>query len=60
MTITVNGAQFKSVKQPVAYLTITYDIASMYVHLAQQGGGGTTIDGTVTVYSFYDLQISPK
>lgn len=36
--------------------TQTYDIASVYVHETQQGGGGTTIDGTVTAYSFYGLR----
>ena len=34
----------------------TYDIASVYVYETQQGGGGTTIDGTVTAYSFYGLE----
>lgn len=34
----------------------TFDIASVYVFEAQQGGGGTTVDGTVTAYSFYGLQ----
>lgn len=34
----------------------TYDVASVYVYEAQQGGGGTTIDGTVTAYSFYGLE----
>lgn len=34
-------------------LSETYDIASVYVHQTQQGGGGTTVDGTVTAYSFY-------
>lgn len=44
MTISVNGIEK------------TYDIASVYVYEAQQGGGGVTIDGTVTVYSFYGLK----
>jgi hypothetical protein len=34
----------------------TMDIASVYVYEAQQGGGGVTVDGTVTVYSFYGLK----
>ncbi|KAJ5552407.1 hypothetical protein N7494_001785 [Penicillium frequentans] len=55
MTITVNGGNLKGTKQSAASLTKTYDIASVYVYLAQQGGGGTTIDGTVTAYSFYGL-----
>lgn len=33
----------------------SFDIASVYVYEAQQGGGGTTVDGTVTAYSFYGL-----
>lgn len=33
-----------------------YDIASVYVYEAQQGGGGKTVDGTVTAYSFYGLK----
>ncbi len=37
-------------------LSKTYDIASVYVYEAQQGGGGTTVDGTVTAYSFYGLK----
>ena len=35
--------------------TKTYSIASVYVYEAQQGGGGTTVDGTVTAFSFYGL-----
>ena len=31
----------------------TYDIASVYIYMVQQGGGGETIDGTVTAYSYY-------
>lgn len=47
MTISVNKGKAKAEK--------TYDIGSVYVYEAQQGGGGTTIDGTVTAYSFYGL-----
>ncbi|MCV2394398.1 hypothetical protein OEB99_08755 [Actinotalea sp. M2MS4P-6] len=36
-----------------ATLQASYDAVSVYVYEAQQGGGGTTIDGTVTAYSFY-------
>ena len=32
------------------------EVASVYVFEAQQGGGGTTVDGTVTAYSFYGLK----
>lgn len=35
--------------------TQDFDIASVYAYEAQQGGGGTTVDGTVTAYSFYGL-----
>lgn len=31
----------------------TFDVASVYVYLVQQGGGGVTVDGTITAYSFY-------
>lgn len=36
--------------------SMTYDIASVYVYEAQQGGGGTTVYGTVTAYSFYGFK----
>ncbi|MDO4274472.1 MAG: hypothetical protein Q4D16_12445 [Eubacteriales bacterium] len=44
MTIDVDGT---------AKASETYDIGSVYVYEAQQGGGGQTVDGTVTAYSFY-------
>ncbi len=47
MTIEVNGEH--------ASASETFDIASVYVYEAQQGGGGQTVDGTVTAYSFYGL-----
>ena len=48
MTVTVDGE------------SETMPIGSVYVYEAQQGGGGTTVDGTVTVYSFYGLKdVSP-
>lgn len=47
MTIEVNGTN--------AAASQTFDIASVYVYEAQQGGGGQTVDGTVTAYSFYGL-----
>lgn len=31
----------------------TFDIASVYVYMVQQGGGGVTVDGTITAYSYY-------
>lgn len=31
----------------------TFDVASVYVYMVQQGGGGVTVDGTVTAYSYY-------
>lgn len=30
-----------------------YDIASVYTNMVQSGGGGVTIDGTITAYSYY-------
>ncbi|MBE6164615.1 MAG: hypothetical protein E7156_04780 [Streptococcus gallolyticus] len=33
----------------------TYDIASVYVNMVQSGGGATTVDGTVTAYSYYGI-----
>lgn len=47
MKISVNASSASSEK--------IYDIASVYVHETQQGGGGETKDGTVTAYSFYGL-----
>ena len=46
MTITVSGG---------AEASADYEIGSVYVYEAQQGGGGKTVDGTVTAYSFYGL-----
>ncbi len=31
----------------------TFDVASVFVYMVQQGGGGVTVDGTVTAYSYY-------
>ncbi|MCD8023353.1 MAG: hypothetical protein LUF30_10440 [Lachnospiraceae bacterium] len=36
--------------------TGTFDVGSVYLYEAQQGGGGTTVDGTVTAYSFYGFE----
>lgn len=47
MTIEVNGEGAAAAQ--------TFDIGSVYVYEAQQGGGGQTVDGTVTAYSFYGL-----
>ena len=45
MTIAVDGAGLSA--------TQTYDIASVYAYMLQQGGGGLTVDGTCTAYSYY-------
>lgn len=37
-------------------LSTAHDIVSVYVYEAQQGGGGITVDGTVTAFSFYGLE----
>lgn len=55
MEVSVDSTNLKGAEIPVAELASTYDIYSVYVYIAQQGGGGTTIDGTVTAYSFYGL-----
>lgn len=34
----------------------TYPIDSVYAYIVQQGGGGVTVDGTVTAYSYYGLK----
>lgn len=34
----------------------TFDIASVFVYMVQQGGGGVTVDGTVTAYSYYGFE----
>ena len=44
MTIAVDGAGLSA--------TQTYDIASVYAYMLQQGGG-LTVDGTCTAYSYY-------
>lgn len=31
----------------------TFEVASVFVYMVQQGGGGVTVDGTVTAYSYY-------
>ncbi|TIC80012.1 hypothetical protein E8D37_15370 [Nocardioides sp. GY 10127] len=50
MTVSVDGAAVGSTA-----VSKTYDIGSVYAYEAQQGGGGTTVDGTVVAYSFYGL-----
>ena len=45
MTIAVDGAGLSA--------TQTYDIASVYAYMLQQGGGGLSVDGTCTAYSYY-------
>ncbi|MCD7929679.1 MAG: hypothetical protein LUF86_05920, partial [Clostridiales bacterium] len=45
MTITVDGDGLTASK--------TYDVDSVYIYMVQQGGGGVTVDGTVTTYSYY-------
>lgn len=55
MSLTVNPVHLAGAT-PATGLQQTYDdIASVYAYMAQQGGGGTTIEGTVTAYSFYGL-----
>lgn len=48
MTIEVNGAGLTASE--------TFDIASVYAYMVQQGGGGITVDGTVTAYSYYGYE----
>lgn len=55
LNITVDPAALKGKHVSSAALSTSYDITSVYVYLAQQGGGGTMIDGTVTAYSYYGL-----
>ena len=45
MTIAVDGAGLSAMQ--------TYDIASVYAYMLQQGGGGLSVDGTCTAYSYY-------
>ncbi|MCY7171605.1 hypothetical protein MK516_03595 [Streptococcus gallolyticus subsp. gallolyticus] len=44
-----------SVKTEGDTISQTYDIASVYVNMVQSGGGATTVDGTVTAYSYYGI-----
>ncbi|MDR1791676.1 MAG: Ig-like domain repeat protein [Propionibacteriaceae bacterium] len=53
MTVSVDTSVLTGT--PVTSATQNYNIASVWVYEAQQGGGGTTVDGTVTAYSFYGL-----
>ncbi|MCD8189182.1 MAG: hypothetical protein LUD78_03010, partial [Clostridiales bacterium] len=48
MTITVDGDGLTASK--------TYDVDSVYIYMVQQGGGGVTVDGTVTTYSYYGFE----
>lgn len=48
MTIAVDGSGVTASQ--------TYDIASVYAYMVQQGGGGITVDGTVTAYSYYGYE----
>ncbi|MGN1019743.1 MAG: hypothetical protein ACI4O7_05165 [Aristaeellaceae bacterium] len=48
MTIEVDGAGLTASR--------TYDIASVYAYMLQQGGGGLTVDGTCTAYSYYGYE----
>lgn len=45
MTISVDADGLEAEK--------TVDVASVFVYMVQQGGGGVTVDGTVTAYSYY-------
>jgi hypothetical protein len=54
LDVKVSPAHLKGDKSK-APASSSYDITSVYVYEAQQGGGGTTVDGTVTAYSFYGL-----
>ncbi|MFT4082653.1 MAG: hypothetical protein QM638_08710 [Nocardioides sp.] len=57
MSVTVSAKHLRHASGLVATdLSASYDISSVYVYEAQQGGGGTTVDGTVTAYSFYGLR----
>ncbi|MDE7272846.1 MAG: alpha/beta hydrolase [Lachnospiraceae bacterium] len=48
MTIAVAHGDLKASK--------TYDVGSVYTYMVQQGGGGVTVDGTVTAYSYYGYE----
>ena len=48
MTIAVDGAGLSASQ--------TFDIASVYAYMLQQGGGGLTVDGTCTAYSYYGYE----
>ena len=45
MTIEVDNGELSAAN--------TYDIASVYIYMVQQGGGGVTVDGTITACSYY-------
>lgn len=45
LTIQNNGKEYKH----------SFDVATVYAYMVQQGGGGVTTDGTVIAYSFYGL-----
>lgn len=49
MTIRVNGGNGASDFR-------TYDIASVYSYMVQQGGGGLAADGVCTAYSYYGYE----
>ncbi|MDN4482244.1 hypothetical protein [Demequina lignilytica] len=55
MTVEVDPTALRGAVPSGAHPMATYDIASVYAYMAQQGGGGTTVDGTVTAYSFYGV-----
>ncbi|MFF7331797.1 hypothetical protein [Streptomyces sp. NPDC008150] len=56
LSLTVDGKHVKGLTtDDRSALTTSYKVASVYAYEAQQGGGGTTVDGTVTAYSFYGL-----
>ena len=48
MTIEVNGGGLTASK--------TYDIASVYTYMVQQGGGGLSVDGVCMAYSYYGYE----
>lgn len=45
MTISINSGELSAEQE--------YDIASVYTNMVQSGGGGVTVDGTVTAYTYY-------
>ncbi|MDN4474695.1 hypothetical protein QQX09_02375 [Demequina sp. SYSU T00192] len=55
MSIAVDPTALEGEVPDAADLVADYDIASVYAYEAQQGGGGTRVDGTVVAYSFYGL-----